>query len=186
GTEAPEASATRPDPPGELDRRLDAAGQWLTAAVEATIDATALRSDETHAAERFGTIIDLVEAFGRMDDDRQLIDLTVEALAMWYDADVRGYRQDVSGQFVLEAWLPGLDVSQAVRSLPGNAVWDHDEVFRLESPRDFEGLGGDPGLGGTLLVPLAVEGPTVRLLHVSAPSVPPTEAALTLRAPRAR
>ena len=180
GTEAPVASAPGPDPAEEVDRRLDAAGQWLTVAVEATIDATALRSDETHAAERFGTIIDLVEAFGRMDDDRQLIDLTVEALAMWYDADVRGYRQDVSGQFVLEAWLPGLDVSQAVRSLPGNAVWDHDEVFRLESPRDFEDLGWDPELGDTLFVPLAVEDSTEWVLTVSGVTEPSIEATLTL------
>jgi hypothetical protein len=180
GTEAPAASATRPDPPGELDRRLDAAGQWLTAAVEATIDATALRSDETRAAERFGTIIDLVEAFGRMNDDRQLIDLTVEALAMWYDADVRGYRQDVSGQFVLEAWLPGLDVSQTVRSLPGNAVWDHHEVFRLDSPSDVADLGWDPQLGDTLFVPLAVEDSTEWVLTVSGVTEPSIEATLTL------
>ena len=60
---------------------------------------------------------------------------------------IRGYRQDVSGQFVLEAWLPGIDVSQTVRSLSGNAVWDHHEVFRLDSPRDFEDLGWDPRLG---------------------------------------
>ena len=79
GTEAPAPSATRPDPADNGDNRLDAAGQWLTAAVEATIDATALRGDETRAAERFGTIIDIVEAFGRMNDDRQLVDLTVEA-----------------------------------------------------------------------------------------------------------
>jgi hypothetical protein len=180
GTEAPVASATLSNPADEVDRRLDAAGQWLTAAVEATIDATALRSDETRAAERFGTIIDIVEAFGRMHDDRQLIDLTVEALAMWYDADVRGYRQDVSGRFVLEAWLPGVDVSQTVRSLPGNAVWDHHEVFRLDSPRDFEDLGWDPRLGDTLFVPLAVEDSTEWVLTVSGVTEPSIEATLTL------
>jgi hypothetical protein len=59
-------------------------------------------------------------------------------------------------------------------------VWDHHEVFRLDSPRDFEDLGWDPQLGDTLFVPLAVEDSTEWLLTVTGVTEPSIEATLTL------
>lgn len=178
GIAMPADAAADADAIAAAERRLDAAAHWLTAAIEANIDATALRGDTTRSTERLSTMIDLVETLRGIDDDRQIVELTVEALAMWYDADVRGYRQDVSGAFALETWLPGIDVAQAVRRLPRSAVWERQDVFRLESPRDSEDLGWDVGVGDTLFVPLAIGDVTEWLLTVSGADEPTIEATL--------
>lgn len=152
----------------EIDRRLDAAGQWLVASVDATIHSTNQTADEGQSTERMACAIDMVETFGQMRDDRSMIALAVEALAIWYDADVRAYRQDFSGDFVLESWLPGVDLHRATRRLSGAAVWERDEVFQLTSVRQCEELGWDVRAGSTLFVPIAIGDSVEWLLTVSA------------------
>lgn len=145
------------EPEEQIDRRLDAAGQWLTAAIEGMAGASAARPEEAPSPRRVDALLDVVDAFHHVEDARQLIALTVEALALWYDADVRAYRQDVSGAFVLDTWLPGIDVSRVPRELSDNAAWERDQVFRLESFRDLEKAGWDVRSGETRFVPIAVD-----------------------------
>lgn len=161
----------------QLEQRLDAAGQWLTAAIEATLHVTALTAAQERATERLTTMIDMLDALSRADDARQVLEMAVEGLALWYDADVRGYRQDLSGAFVLDVWLPGLDITRTARRLEGHAIIDHDALFRLESVRDLEDLGWDATLGDTRFLPIVVGDATEWLLTVSGaqdPSIEPT------------
>ena len=145
------------EPEEQIDRRLDAAGQWLTAAIEGMACASAARFEEAPSPRRVDALIDVVEVFHHVDDARQLIELTVEAVALWYDADVRAYRQDLSGTFVLDTWLPGIDLSRVPLELSENAAWERDQVFRLESFRDLEKAGWDVRSGETLFVPIAID-----------------------------
>jgi hypothetical protein len=113
-------------------------------------------------------LVDIVDAFHKVENERQLIELTVEAIALWHDADVRAYREDLSGSFVLEVWLPGVDISKAPRELAGNLVWERDEVFRLDSVRDLENIAWDVRSAETLFVPITVGDTTPWLITVSA------------------
>jgi hypothetical protein len=162
-----DVSASSPDAEEEVDRRLDAAGQWLVASVEATIRSTNQTADEGQSTERMASAIEIVETLGEMHDDRSMIALAVEALAVWYDADVRAYRQDFSGDFILDSWLPGVDLQRATRRLYGPAVWERDGVFRLTSVRQCEELGWDARAGSTLFVPIAIGDSVEWLLTVS-------------------
>jgi hypothetical protein len=153
GDAAPAADVELP----QLDRRLDAAGQWLTAAIESTIGATsATPVEEPQSPERLSALADVLEAFSTLRDPRDVIDLAVEAIALWYDTDVRAYRRDLAGGFVLDAWLPGVDEAGLPRRLHSSAIWARDEIVRLESLRDLEDLGWDARTTDAAFVPVRV------------------------------
>ena len=77
----------------------------------------------------------------------------VQAAAVWFDVDARVYRRELSGDFVLQNWLPGVDPDQASRRLDVQVVGVDREVKRLAPSHE---LGGLASLGGeTLVVPLA-------------------------------
>ena len=162
----------------ELDRRLDAAGQWLAGAIEASIDTAAASTAQAHAAQRLRTILDVVDLLSRIQNDRELIKLTVDAVALWYDADVRAYRQDFTGGFALDVWLAGADLRRAPRRLPGEPIWERDEVFRLESPREVEEFGWDARLTDTLFAPIHIDDSPEWLLTVSGASDDTVQATL--------
>lgn len=159
-------------PPGagavdDLDSRLDSAGQWLAAAIEATIDATAQQLERAHAAERMTGIIDVIEALTRTPDPHQILTLTMEALALWYDADVRVYRRDVADIYVLEHRLPGIDSREVVNRLHGTSVVAQGDVFRLSSISEMEEMGWDPHMADTLFMPIAIGDTTEWMFTVS-------------------
>jgi len=87
-----------------------------------------------------------VQALSEIDDERQLIRLMMDAIALWFDADVRAYRQDFSGAFVLDAWLPGSDTSAGPLRIPGTQIWERHEIFAIESVEDLEVLKWDARL----------------------------------------
>lgn len=83
--------------------------------------------------------------------ERDLIDVVLQAAAIWYDLDVRGYRRNLHGRFVLEAWLPGADLSSAPRDFSGFATVSGCDVVRISSFAEQEQLGWH-GLPGDLLM----------------------------------
>ena len=149
-----------------LDQRLDSVGQWLGAAIEATIDSARHDLEQAQAAERLAGIVEVVGALGQIDDEAQVIQLTMEAAALWYDADVRVYRRDADGSFVLGAKLPGANGLAPAR-LPGSLIAGRDQVFRLESSMETDEFGWDRPAGDTLFVPINVEDSTEWLIAVS-------------------
>lgn len=83
--------------------------------------------------------------------ERELIDVVLQAAAIWYDLDVRGYRRNLEGRFVLETWLPGADLKSAPRDFSGFAIVSGSEVVRISSLAEQEQLGWH-GLPGDLLM----------------------------------
>ncbi len=151
----------------QIDRLLDAAGQWLGAAIEAAMGSALDQADEARSAQRLAGVLDVLDALSRLDDEEHIIALVMDAIALWYDADVRVYRSDVSGAFVLHSRLPGAGTAGPATQLAGHGIWGRDEVFSLESLRDVEDLGWEGPTADTLLVPISVEELTEWLLMVS-------------------
>jgi len=154
------------EPAAEIDRRLDAAGQWLVAAIEAAIAASAQDAVRARTAERLASIIDVIDALSRSQCEREILSLAMDALALWYDADVRVYRCDTSGEFLLESCLAGVERRHGDLRLSGACMGTRQEVFRLESTDDAEAAGWT-GAADTLFVPIVIDDSTEWLLTVS-------------------
>ena len=131
------------------------------------VGASAARLEEAPSPHRIDALIGVVEAFHHVEGARQLIELTVHAIALWYDADVRAYRQDLCGAFILDTWLPGIDVSCVPRELCGDGMLKRDRVFRLESFRDLEKVGWDVRSGETWFVPISIDDRVAWLITVT-------------------
>ena len=149
------------------DRRLDIASQWLVAAIEAELDATLKDVSDGRDVQRLAGGLDVVEALTHLETDREIIALVMEAVALWYDADVYAYRQDLSGAFVYYACLPGGDSERVPKQLPGHHIWARGEVFSPESRVELDELGWPVSMGHTLFVPIVVDRSTECLLAVS-------------------
>src|SRR5262249_18027540 len=78
-------------------RRIDGLIEWLAPAMEASLLASFEATDELQVARAFVGVFELVGTLAKLDDDERILTLTMEAIALWYDADVRVYRQAVSG-----------------------------------------------------------------------------------------
>jgi len=111
-------------------------------------------------------VVDIIDALSRSDRERDVLTLAMEALALWYDADVRLYRCDLSDAFVLESCLPGGELHGVAVRLSGASISGRHEVFRLDSMDDVAALGWT-GPPDTLFVPLTLGDSTEWLLTVS-------------------
>jgi hypothetical protein len=149
------------------DRRLDGVGQWLAAAIEASLGTTLRQAKEARGAELITGSFDIIDALTQLETDREIVALLMDALALWYDADVYVYRQDLSGAFVLHACLPGVDPSRVPAQLPGHQIWGRGELFTPETPREIDELGWPPSMGRTLFEPLVVDQSTEWLLAIA-------------------
>jgi hypothetical protein len=149
------------------DRRLDGMGQWLVAAIEAALGATYKEVGEARDAQRMAGSFDVIDALTQLQSDREIIALLMDAVALWYDADVHVYRQDLSGAFILHASLPGADAERAAPRLLGHHIWGRGEVFSPESRAELDELGWSASMVHTLFVPIAVDQSTEWLLAVS-------------------
>jgi hypothetical protein len=155
----------------DIDRRLDSTGQWLVAAIEAAIAASAAEVDQVRATERLASIVDVIDALSRCDREGEVMALIMDAIAVWYDADVRVYRQDSSGAFALHACLPAVDPQNVANGLAGDPVISRQDVFRLASMSDAAALGWD-GPAETSFVPVTIDDNVEWLLTVSGPADP--------------
>ena len=91
----------------------------------------------------------------------------MDALALWYDADVYAYRQDLSGEFVLHLSLPGGDPTRVPSQLTGHQIWGRSELFSPQTPRAIDELNWSRAMGQTLFLPIVVDHSTEWLLAVS-------------------
>ncbi len=92
--------------------------------------------------------------------ERDLIDVVLQAAAIWYDLDVRGYRRNLHGRFVLEAWLPGADLRSAPRDFSGFATVSGCDVVRISSFAEQEQLGWHGLPGDLLMLPIPFDAQT--------------------------
>jgi hypothetical protein len=142
--------------------------QWLAAAVQAATAASAQDVEQGRTTERLAGFIDLIDALDRCDRDTGMVALVMDALALWYGADVRAYRQDFSGAFVLHTCLPAVDIGRAAGRLTGEWITSQHDVFRLDTPHRAEAIGWD-GPAETTFVTVSVEDSVEWLLTVSGP-----------------
>jgi len=89
--------------------------------------------------------------------ERDLIDVVLQAAAIWYDLDVRGYRRHLHGRFVLEAWLPGADLSSAPRDFSGFTTVSGCDIVRISSLAEQEQLGWHGVPGDLLMLPISFD-----------------------------
>ena len=86
-----------------------------------------------------------------------MITTVVQAAAIWYDVDARGYRRDLLGRFVLDTWLPGADLATGPGDFSSFAIVPGPTVVRITSISEQELMGWD-GLGSELvLLPVAAD-----------------------------
>ena len=147
-----------------VDRRLDGVARWLAPAVEASL---ASGAREEPRADPTAGIVDIVDAMTRMDDDREITAFLMDAIALWFDADVRVYREDASGAFALVNWLPAADPASTPTRLEGHQLWARDDVFTLESAGDLDDVGWNLPATETVLVPIVVDESVAWLLVVT-------------------
>ncbi len=154
---------------GEIARRVDFAAHWLGAAVEAANDGGAPDSDQEQTADRLAGLIDVIDALSHSPSEPEVMALVMDAIALWYDVDVRVYRQELPNAFVLHACLPAVDADRVARRLEAESIVPGHRPFRVdETTPAASGWDGD----AAVFVPLSVEDSIDWLLTVSASADP--------------
>jgi len=127
--------------------------EFARAAIEADLSAgDSLREQRQHT-RRLLAILRFLRYLVETTNEADLTQALVQAAAVWFDVDARVYRRDLSGAFILQNWLPGIEPDEASRRLDVHVIGIDRDVKRLAPSHE---LGGLASLGGeTLVVPLA-------------------------------
>ena len=121
------------------------------AVVETDLAAAETLGDERQRSRQLAGALRFIEYIAETEDEATLTRALVQAAAVWYDVDARIYRRDLSGDFALTAWLPGVQPEAASRRLSARVVAGSTDLKRLASAGDL----GEAGMGhDALLVPL--------------------------------
>ena len=127
--------------------------EFARAAIEADLSAGDTLREQRQQSRRLLAILRFLRYLIESANEAELMQALVQAAAVWFDVDARVYRRDLSGDFVLQNWLPGVEPDQASRRLDVQVIGVDREVKRLAPSHE---LGGLASLGGeTLIVPLA-------------------------------
>jgi hypothetical protein len=126
-------------------------------------------SDEADRLRRLSAVIRFLGHIRESVDERELVLSLIQAGAVWYDLDARAYRRQLNGRFVLEAWLPGADVTHDPREIDVDAVLKPAEPTHLSSINDLEQYGWQSAQGEQLLLPIAFAEVVRRILVLAGP-----------------
>lgn len=142
----------------DFNTRLEPGSLPLTRPVAAEV--AAARLDEAARARRLlGVLRFLTEELRDSDSDGELLRTVLQAVAVWYDIEASAYRRDCSGAFVLDAWLPGVDVSARPRALPASVVSTlRDAPALISSMAGLDDVGWRDAPGDILLTPITYRG----------------------------
>jgi hypothetical protein len=129
----------------EQDRRaeLERLAGWLARAIRAQRVAAA--SDAARDARELSALHRLLNHAVSSGTSREVVRGFIEALAVWNDADVRGYVGDLTGRFALEVSLAGADPGDAPRAIEQDPVPGSGAILRLTAG-DVEALRFRAGL----------------------------------------
>jgi hypothetical protein len=115
--------------------------------------------DDAARARRLLAILRFLTDLRDADADDELIRTVLQAAAVWYDLEASAYRRDGDGNFVLYAWLPGIDVSGRPRTLPASVVLPlRDAPAMIASVDGLEAVGDRDVAGDIVLVPIIYGG----------------------------
>jgi hypothetical protein len=139
-----------------------------------------LEKDEGDRLRRLSAVMRFLGHMRDSADERELILSLIQAGAVWYDLDARVYRRELDGRFVLEAWLPGADVTHDPHELDVDAVLTPDGPTHISSINELEQFGWQSVQGEVLLLPIVAADMVRRILVVAGPVEPEIEATLLL------
>ena len=111
-------------------------------------------TDDRQLPRLIATVQALIER-AQVGRERELLTTIVQASAIWYDLDVRAYRQAVDGRFVLDIWLCGTEVPLVPRAFTAPPLGPESEVIQISSVSNQEQLGWQGLPGELVLLPIA-------------------------------
>jgi hypothetical protein len=117
---------------------------------EGLVDST----DDRQLRRLIATVQALIER-AQVGRERELLTTIVQAIAIWYDLDVRAYRQAVDGRFVLDIWLSGTELPLVPRVFTAPPMGPESEVIQISSLTEQEQLGWQGLPGELVLLPIA-------------------------------
>ena len=125
--------------------------EFVKAAVEADVSTADALRDERQGSRRLLAILRFLRYLLEASTEAELAQALVQAAAVWFDVDARIYRRELSGDFALVSWLPGVDPDTIARQVDGHLVGAEREVRRLPATPD---LVTQSSVGEVVLVPL--------------------------------
>jgi hypothetical protein len=125
--------------------------EFVKAAVEADVSTADALRDERQGSRRLLAILRFLRYLLDASTEAELAQALVQAAAVWFDVDARIYRRELSGDFALVSWLPGVDPDTIARQVDGHLVGAEREVRRLPATPD---LVTQSSVGEVVLVPL--------------------------------
>ena len=126
--------------------------EFARAAIEADLSTGDSLREQRQQSRRLLAILRFLRYLIETTNEADLTQALVQAAAVWFDVDARVYRRELSGDFTLQNWLPGVEPDEASRRLDVHLIGIDRDVRRLAPSHE---LGGLASLGGeTLVVPL--------------------------------
>jgi hypothetical protein len=123
------------------------------AVVETEFAAADTLGDERQRSRQLAGALRYVDYLTEATDEADLSESLVQAFAVWYDVDARVYRRNLTGDFALETWLPGVRPDPASMVIASHVLGSETDLRRLASSGD---LGEAGAVHDALVVPLAV------------------------------
>jgi len=139
-----------------------------------------LEKDEGGRFRRLSAVMRFLGHMRDSADERELVLSLIQAAAVWYDLDARAYRRGLDDRFVIEAWLPGADVTHDPSELDVDAILTPDRPTHISSINELEQFGWQSAQGEELLLPIVTESSVRRVLVMAGPVEPEVEATLML------
>jgi hypothetical protein len=112
----------------------EAAARAWRDAIEGDLVATRRLRLQEQVAHRAKALGSFVADLQRCEDEAQLLNALLQAIAVWHDVEPCAYNRDLAGQFVLRATLPGTDRTSIPPSLEAAAVLTSMSADRSEWP----------------------------------------------------
>jgi hypothetical protein len=140
------------------------AAEVETPTPEGRVDST----DDRQLRRLMATVQALIER-AQVGRERELVTTIVQAIAIWYDLDVRAYRQAVDGRFVLDIWLSGTELPLAPRVFTAPPMGPETEVLQIASLTEQEQLGWQGLTGELVLLPIVAnpQAPPIWILTIT-------------------
>jgi hypothetical protein len=134
----------RPQTTSNLESARMALG-WIGSALAGAVEAhvAGMVAEPRQDWEHLDAFMRLLREQPPSASEHQAVLLAAEALAVWYDWELRGYVEASEGDFVLDALLPGVDPRIAPRVIPAGLMPVDQDLWMLPGA-DHERLGLAP------------------------------------------
>jgi hypothetical protein len=139
-----------------------------------------IEKDEGDRLRRLSAVMRFLGHMRESTTERDLVVSLIQAAAVWYDLDARAYRRELNGRFVLDAWLPGAEVTHDPGELNIQSIVAPDAPTHISAINELEQHGWHSVQGEILLLPVRCGDQVRRVLVISGPVEREIEATLML------